>query len=483
MVKFLKRILSSKKEVNLKIEAAQDALQGEEKNIYEMKERAKIINDVSPSFCTAKWMQETLLLFNGMNHSCHHPEQHKIPLDEIKDNPAALHNTKYKKKQREMMLKGIRPPECQYCWNIEDLEGEHISDRIYKSTDTKWSFDYLKEIIKTGHEGDINPSYMEVAFDSACNLKCAYCSPDISTTWMDEINKYGPYDTKFRHGNLDWLKSSGRMPYHHKEDNPYVEAFWKWWPELYKNLVTFRITGGEPLLSRHTWKVLELVNENPKKDLDLAINTNLSVIDKWIDKLIVNVNLIAPKINNFEIYTSCEAHGEQAEYIRFGLDYNRFIKNIEKILTETPDEVKINIMITFNALSVTTFVTFLEEVQRLRIKYNKTKSHNRISMMISYLRWPSHMSVKILPIDIKKKFSKDVTTYINENSIDENENGTFYIYERDQVERLIEYMLTDDLNEEDKKIDTIDFKKYFEEYDRRKNTSFLKSFPELKSML
>jgi molybdenum cofactor biosynthesis enzyme MoaA len=483
MINYLKNLISKKNSLQEKVDKVTTEAKGEEKHILDMHERAKVINNISPSFCTAKWVQETLLLFNGMNHSCHHPEQHKIPIEELKDNPSALHNTKFKKAQRKKMLEGERPEECQYCWNIEDLEGEHTSDRIYKSTNVKWSFNYVEEIIKTGHKGDINPSYMEVAFDNTCNLKCAYCSPDISTKWMEEINKFGPYDTRFKHGNLDWIKNSGRMPYHHKEENPYVEAFWKWWPELYTNLVTFRITGGEPLLSQHTWKVLDLINSKPKSELDLAINTNLCIMDKLVDKLIDNVCNISPKINSFDIYTSCEAHGKQAEYIRFGLDYEQFIKNIDRVLTNTPDKVKVHIMITFNALSVTSFVKFLEDVQTLRNKFNKDKGHNRIPMMISYLRWPSHLSVKILPEKNKIKFSEDVTKYINHNSIDKNDDGTFYIYERDQVERLVEYMMNDDLDNNEKNHDKNDFSKYFKEYDKRKGTSFNKVFPELRSMI
>ena len=78
------------------------------------------LDSVSPSFCTAKWLQVTLHLQTGFNHSCHHPQTHKIPLQEIENNPSALHNTEYKKQQRKMMLDGERPSECQYCWNVED---------------------------------------------------------------------------------------------------------------------------------------------------------------------------------------------------------------------------------------------------------------------------------------------------------------------------------------------------------------------------
>ena len=71
-----------------------------------LEEKRKVINSVSPSFCSAKWLQTTLYLQTGYNHSCHHPSPHKIPEDEVKANPAALHNSLFKKEQRTKMLKG-----------------------------------------------------------------------------------------------------------------------------------------------------------------------------------------------------------------------------------------------------------------------------------------------------------------------------------------------------------------------------------------
>ena len=85
----------------------------------------KQLDSVSPSFCLAKWQQVTIHLQNGHTHSCHHPQTHKIPLEEIKENPSALHNTEYKKQQRKLMLEGKRPDECSYCWKVEDSKGKH----------------------------------------------------------------------------------------------------------------------------------------------------------------------------------------------------------------------------------------------------------------------------------------------------------------------------------------------------------------------
>ena len=57
----------------------------------------KIEARTSPTFCLAKWHHVTIYLHLGETHSCYHPQPHVIPLDELKDNPSALHNTKEKK--------------------------------------------------------------------------------------------------------------------------------------------------------------------------------------------------------------------------------------------------------------------------------------------------------------------------------------------------------------------------------------------------
>ena len=109
------------------------------------------LNTVSPSFCTMKWLHQTLYLHTGDNHSCYHPRPHRIGLDEIAENPAALHNTKHKKEQRKKMLEGERPAECSYCWKIEDLDKETIEPIDLKDTflDDCFITEKSKTLLKT----------------------------------------------------------------------------------------------------------------------------------------------------------------------------------------------------------------------------------------------------------------------------------------------------------------------------------------------
>ena len=206
------------------------------------------LNTVSPTMCLAKWNQVSFHLPTGLTNSCYHPPLHKIDADQIKNNPAALHNTAEKLDQRFKMLQGERPDGCSYCWKMEDT-GE-MSDRHYRSGEP-WAMQDFEEIKKNPMTTSWTPRYVEVNFNHACNFKCSYCSPQFSTTWAQETERYGEYPTSPPHNAPEHFQGSKRPP-PQRENNPYTTAFWKWWPTLYKNLKHFRMTGGEPMMDKNT---------------------------------------------------------------------------------------------------------------------------------------------------------------------------------------------------------------------------------------
>ena len=420
------------------------------------KNTKKELEDISPSMCFAKWKQTSLYLHVGHNSSCHLPPSHPIPLEELKDNPSALHNTSHKKKQQAMMLQGKRPEECGYCWSIEDHAPDVYSDRVTKSSEN-WSNPYKNEILKA-RTNDVNPSYLEVSFSNVCNLKCGYCNPVTSSKHMEEIKQFGPYPTS---GRYNAIKSYNKV-YLEREHNPYVEAFWKWWPDLYKDLKVFRITGGEPLLSKHTFRVLDWIIENPHRDLELNINSNLCVPDSAIDLLIEKVSFILKNklVKRFQIYTSCEAYGKKAEYIRFGLDYNKWVSNCNKILTSLPD-VHLTVMASYNVLCVSSFLEFAKEVKALKAKYS------RVSIDIPCVRSPEFLSIYILTDDLIETIKEQVS-YFEDN---------FDLYETNRMKKV--YTVAKNTNIKDKDLYRSDFCKFVDEHDRRRGTDFFETFPEL----
>lgn len=411
------------------------------------------LDKVSPTFCLAKWYRTNLRLDTGLTYSCHHCNAHKIDINQIQKDPSKLTNTDYIIKKREEMLNGIRPTECNYCWSAEDNGNE--SDRITKSyclnakEFAKGKRDLFEESSKTK---TVIPSTLEVSFDNTCNLKCAYCTPSYSSKWEEEYNQYGPYPTTIER---TW-KSNKVL---NKDHNPYVEAFWKWWPELKENIETLRITGGEPLLSKHTYKFLDMAIED-NAAFNIMINSNLSVnIDPLIEKLEKQVKCF----DKFLLNVSLESNKEQGEYSRFGLDYDLFDSNVNKYLTKT--NKKLSFMSTVNILSVTSYNDFVLYIKKLRENYGR----NRIFFSPTYMRYPEYLNIRLLPTNIKEEISDQL------NSIKDVTK-----FENDRLAALVNYMNGSLPNEKDLRSD---FVKFINEYDRRRNTNFINVYPNLAHLL
>ena len=442
----------------------------------------KQLDDVGCGFCLAKWTQVTMHLQLGHTHSCHHPPTHKISAAEVKRNPSALHNTRYKKLKRKEMLEDKRPAECDYCWNVED-SSDRFSDRVFKSTES-WSRPYMDEIKSLDWRADYNPKYVEVAFSNACNFKCSYCAPQFSSTWMEEVKKHGGYPTTSEFNAMHWMENEKKVPIPHKDYNPYVEAFWKWWPDLYRDLHTFRITGGEPLMAKDTWKVLDYIieEENPNKNLQLGINSNMGIPDKLVDNFIEKIQRIEDeeRVREFIIFTSVDTWGKQADYIRNGLDFNRWWDNINKVLEKCP-RVNLTLMVTYNALSVVNYHKVIEGIYDLKMKYGSDDRYWNSAVFLdsSYLRYPRHQSVQILPesyADLVYKQTQ-LAEYFATPDFSTRLVGYSDI-EIQKLKRIYDWMLSPkDLN--DLITNRQDFYRFFNEHDKRRGTNFVETFPEM----
>jgi organic radical activating enzyme len=436
------------------------------------------LDKISPSLCLAKWLQVSLHLTTGRTQSCYHPPTHTVPLSELSGNSSALHNTIYKKHQREAMMNGIRPSECSYCWKMEDLG--HLSDRHYRSSE-EWSAPHFENVLKAGATENINPRYVEVNFNHACNLKCSYCSPHISSSWLEEIKKFGPYSTIEKHNSLDWIKQQGLMPSLQSENNPYAEAFWKWWPDLYKDLKVFRMTGGEPLMDTNTYKVLDYVLENPKPDLKLSVTSNMCTKPELIQKFISRVKKISNSncADRFTLFVSCDSVGSQAEYIRNGLDYHYFIKNVDMFLTEVQTGI-VSFIITMNNLSGPGLKELLQKILQLRKKHSRL--FQRVWFDTPLLRFPSWQSLQILPPSHQQNLI-EAMAWMNENPMlvatTESKLHGFHDYEVARIQRVLDWMKLGISNEVQLRQERANFYRFFSEHDSRRNTNFLQTFPEM----
>lgn len=432
-------------------------------NETDLEYKRRVIDIKSDSFCAAKWYNATIWLGSGQTTSCHHPLPHQIDIEAIKTNPSAIHNTPQKKEQRRQMQVGERPAGCDYCWKIEDMSTDAVSDRVYKTVIyNDKDLDYAYNLPASE---DVNLQTLEIAFDRTCQFACSYCNPAFSTSWVRDIHQNGAYTN---------LVSDGRNHFTHEhnssqlfklnEVNPYVEAFFKWWEtDLHKTLKELRITGGEPLMSDNTWRLIDWFKAHKgESKTRLAINSNLGFKREILERLLDSTQGL-----ELDIYTSNESMGKHAEYIRDGLDWKQWVGNLVFLL-ESKQVRGIHVMGTINALCLSSLSEFLWNMMKLKEKYGR----EALSFTLNILRFPSFQSPLILPIELRTKYSNELAEFLFNNK----ENAVLHEHEREHIKRLIDYLKQD--TQVDSNLQN-DFKQFYQQYDQRRDKDFKYTFTQL----
>jgi hypothetical protein len=250
-----------------------------------------------------------------------------------------------------------------------------------------------------------------------------------------------------------------------------VEAFFDWWErDLHHTLQELRITGGEPLMSGYTWKLIEWFKTNQGRSTTrLAINSNLGID---LDKMKEFGTAIAtlPKV---DLYTSMEATWKQAEYIRDGLDYDQWLNNV-LFLLEGRFVSAVHVMCTINALCLDSLVDHLDMMLTLKQRYGR----DQLNFTLNILRFPSFQSALVLPDHIRNGYRLKLEAWLFHN----RENPCLHEHEVNHVQRLIDYLdVVKTPHSEAFEMPKLlnDFKQFYTQYDQRRDKVFAGAFPKL----
>jgi organic radical activating enzyme len=283
---------------------------------------------------------------------------------------------------------------------------------------------------------------------------------------MNEVKEHGDYDITHPQYSIKFLEHG--TYYGPKDENPYVEAFWKWWPSLRNDLHTLRITGGEPLMNPSAMQFLDLLDKEPAPNLEISLNSNLGVSFDRVDRLVEQVKKLISekKIKRFNTFTSIDSWGLQAEYMRTGLNCAHWERNMRAVVDAGK---RIHFMVTFNVLSVTNFHSLLEKVIEWRKEYGVEAFH----LDIPALKDPPHWWVKILTEDFMDYMYKTLAFM-------EDNKEWFELSEIHKFKRIVEFMKSGKTDTDRVRRGRRDFYVFFTENDRRLGTNLLEVFPEYK---
>jgi hypothetical protein len=396
--------------------------------------------------CQLKWAWSTIHLPTAETSSCHRVDKHPFDVDTFN-----FHNTNDKLNQRQTMLDGHWPKAgCEYCESIETT-GIGQSDRQFFLEVPNLSPPELDHNITATL---VTPTVLEVYIDNVCNLSCVYCIPELSSRIDFEMRKHGRFE---KNGLI--LEST----YQKDLNYPLIEKqFWLWMQENAHSLQRFHLLGGEPFYQQQFETFFDFFDNNPCPDLEFNIVTNLMLpLEKLQNYIARFKNLLAQrKLKRLDITVSIDCLGPQQEYVRHGLDLEKWKLNFDYLIAHP--WIKLNINSTISVLTIKT----MPELLKLFNTWTKNrKIEHHFSQVYEY---PTYMRANILGAE---EFAVDFKMILDLMETD--------TWRGSHAKTYMQGIFATIQNSVYNKEETLKLLTYLDELDRRRNTNWRPLFPWL----
>ena len=444
----------------------------------------KIVTNPLDTICDLKWNYPIFNMDRGEFRSCCRTPSRRVTEDELNEKSIdAFLNSDHQIKSRLALINGERHNDCRSCWNLEDSNMasprhspkkffEHLSKRNQIDKSLKFSNDTLKvelsKISSLDHKSlkSYHPYMLEISLGNTCDMKCMYCSHHYSTQWGTEKIKWGEitqeqYDSEFP-----------------KAPESFDEKFWEWFDTVKLHLGRLGIIGGEPLIMPEFYvfvdKLIEKISQISdvkKEKMSFWIVTNMNTPPAYLEKFFKYLPKMT-EVFNVEILVSMESVGSRAEYIRNGVNWNRFVSNLDKLLSKKELKFDFGFILSLNVLNVASIKEFIQFTEQLYFKYDKPVAlkHNIIS-------YPDMQSPFILTPDFAN-YIDDCISYMKTRT-------SLMPLVSDYFGRWDQYIvflqtLSDSIknNVNDSTRQRKSFATWFDTYDHRRKLNLLETFPE-----
>ena len=241
------------------------------------------------TYCILPWIHKYVNPQGLVLPCCEGNEDY--PLGSIKNNSLDEISTEH---VRELMQAGQRPSECTNCWRKEDLG--LTSQRQKNSVFSQYR-----------NQTEFVLRHLDIRLSNKCNLMCRMCSGKFSNRIAQEENKLYGF-TKYKDEIL-------------RDD--LVEKQLDFIRKNVHTIDTVYFAGGEPLINEEHYEILNILIDADKTDVKISYNTNFSmlkfkkhsILDYW------------KHFDTIEIGASIDLIGNQSDYVRHGVEYNRLEEN------------------------------------------------------------------------------------------------------------------------------------------------------------
>ena len=229
-------------------------------------------------------------------------------------------NGEHMKSVRRRMLAGETLPECEVC------NDQLLNTDVYRTYFEHLFRHKLPEVMaSTAADGTttMQPVSWDYRFSNLCNFKCRTCGDMLSSAWESEQRQHHMID--WSNPKNAWMQPEIRQEIAAFQDTQIEKEFSDAVEQHQVEEVYW--VGGEPLMYEQHWRYMtRIVELNDGHQVYARYNTNLSRVDYGGRNLFRD---ILAHIRDWQICASLDGTGAVGEYIRTGLDYNRFRTNFE----------------------------------------------------------------------------------------------------------------------------------------------------------
>jgi sulfatase maturation enzyme AslB (radical SAM superfamily) len=353
------------------------------------------------------------------------------------------------KNMRKNMIEDKPCKECSRCYEQES--NGFFSLRYDSNRNYGHHISLVNKTLPDGTNPEFNLRYWDVRFSNLCNFSCRTCGPIFSSNWYNDHVKL--YNRKPDVLGRDML----RVEYTAGDEDTMIKQMLPHIP--YLEQVYF--AGGEPLIMKEHYFMLEKLIEYGKTDIRIQYNTNFSEL-AFKDK---HVFEYWKHFKNVSVGASLDASGARGELMRKGTDWKQAVENRRRMIEEVP-HVDFYVSSTISVMNVLHVLDFHKEWSNLGLV--KPRDWN-----INVCQSPEWYRVDILP----QKFKENVVIPAYQQHIEWLDPQDSLRRATNGYKSVVSMMQNTDASHLLPR-----FKKEIQKLDQIRNENFWKTFPELNEL-
>lgn len=298
-------------------------------------------------------------------------------------------------KVRHAMLSGNGgEKDCQVCFEREHNIG------FSKRTDEIKKWPNIKKPLNF-------PAHLQIKVNNVCNLKCIMCSPQYSTKWNEDVDKFSSMRPTLIKSQYEGISK----PYLKKLLFLFIHAKTMFPKQL-------ELYGGEPMLAKDFWTIITDYEMKALNSIIFRATINGTILtDNHIKNLLkFKKNLINLSIDGVE---------DVFNFVRYPADWKIVENNIQKLIklkTLYPNKFHLMCYFTLSSFSAIGLSAFLDFCRENSLKYfinvadyeMVSTPNNNVDRVFEAEKGYSHPAV--LPKILKQKILNDIKEKIDPES-------------------------------------------------------------------